>query len=102
MTRVFYHNKIKQLVPKPPTYEESLQDVLEGKKQIYMNPDIIQPGDDELPPEYDAEIDYALDDEDTLNAILDDLGIKNYEAVKMQLNEAVTTPVRAKNIFKKV
>ena len=28
----------KQIVPKPPTYEESLKDVLEGKKQIYVNP----------------------------------------------------------------
>ena len=26
----------KQIVPKPPTYEESLQDILEGKKQIYV------------------------------------------------------------------
>ena len=26
----------KQLVPKPPTYEESLQDILEGKKEIYV------------------------------------------------------------------
>ena len=50
----------KQIVPKPPTYEESLQYVLEGEKQIYMNPDIIESGDDELPPEYDNEIDYAL------------------------------------------
>lgn len=25
----------KQLAPKPPTYEESLADVLEGKKQVY-------------------------------------------------------------------
>ena len=25
--------KEKQLVPKPPTYEESLQDILEGKKK---------------------------------------------------------------------
>ena len=24
----------KQLVPKPPTYEESLQDILEGKKTV--------------------------------------------------------------------
>ena len=26
----------KQIVPKPPTYEESLKDVLEGKKNKYM------------------------------------------------------------------
>ena len=28
----------KQIVPKPPTYEESLADVLEGKKEIYIDP----------------------------------------------------------------
>ena len=28
----------KQLVRKPPTYEESLQDILEGKKQIRVDP----------------------------------------------------------------
>ena len=30
----------KQIVPKPPSYEESLKDILEGKKQMYMNPDV--------------------------------------------------------------
>ena len=28
----------KQLVPKPPTYEESLQDLVEGEKKIYVDP----------------------------------------------------------------
>ena len=28
----------KQLVPKPPTYEESLQDILSGNKEIYVDP----------------------------------------------------------------
>ena len=28
----------KQIVPKPPTYEESLRDTLEGKKEIYADP----------------------------------------------------------------
>ena len=50
----------KQIVPKPPAYEESLKDILEG------NP---QPQD--MPPEYeeDEEIDYALDEEDSANSI---------------------------------
>ena len=30
--------KNKHLVPKPPTYEESLADVLEGKKKMYVDP----------------------------------------------------------------
>ena len=93
----------KQIAPKPPTYEESLQDVLEGKKQIYMNPDIIQP-EDELQPEYDddEEIDYALDDEDTIKAKLDDIGIANYESVEKQLNDPTMTPIRTKKYLGKI
>ena len=95
-------------MPKPPTYEESLQDVLEGKKQIYTSPDIIRPGDDELPPEYDDddddddEIDYALDEEDRTNTILDDLGIENYESFEKQLNDQVMTPKRTEKCLNKI
>ena len=28
----------KQIVPKPPTYEESLKDIMEGNKEIYVDP----------------------------------------------------------------
>ena len=68
----------KQLVPKPPTYEQSLQDILEGKKEIYVDPKYF-PEEPELPPEYDEdeEIDYGLDDEDMDNEILNDLGLQN-------------------------
>ena len=68
----------KQLVPKPPTYEESLQDILEGKKEI-----------PEEPPEYDDddEVDYGLDDEDEVNTILDDLDVPNYDSVEKVLNQ---------------
>ena len=68
----------KQLIPKPPTYEESLQDILEGKKEIYVDPQ-----EPQLPPEYDDddEIDYGLDDEDMDNEILNDLGLQNYDSV---------------------
>ena len=57
----------KQIVPKPPTYEESLKDVLEGKKQIYVNPQYFPEEPQDMPPEYeeDEEIDYALDEEDS-------------------------------------
>ena len=50
----------KQLVPKPPTYEESLQDLMEGKKEIYVNPQYFPQDPQELPPEYDddEEVDY--------------------------------------------
>ena len=93
----------KQLVPKPPSYEESLQDFLEGKKQVYMNPDIIHPGDDELPPEYDDEIpNYAIDDEDTINTILDDLSFENYESVEKKLNGPIMKPQRTKKYLNKI
>ena len=73
----------KQIVPKPPTYEESLKDVLEGKKQIY----------DEEPPEYeeDKEIDYALDEEDSANMILDELELSNYDDIEKQINQPEMT-----------
>ena len=42
----------KQIVPMPPTYEQSLQDILEGKKEFYVDPQYF-PEEPELPPEYD-------------------------------------------------
>ena len=71
----------KQLVPKPPTYEESLEDILKGK-EIYVDPQYF-PNSQALPPEYDEDegVDYALPDEDETKKILDDLGITNYEVL---------------------
>ena len=82
----------KQIVPKPPTYEESLKDILEGKKQYPPE----EPQD--LPPEYeeDEEIDYALDEEDSINMILDELGLSNYDDIEKQLNQPEMT--QRKNI----
>ena len=61
----------KQLVPKPPTYEESLADVLDGEKQIYVDHQYLPPEQQDLPPEYEDEVpDYALDEEDRINEIL--------------------------------
>ena len=61
-------------MPKPPSYEQSLQHVLEGKKQIYVDPQYIPPHDyEELPPGYDEDkdIDYFLNKEDEINVILE-------------------------------
>ena len=73
----------KQIVPKPPTYEESLKDVLEAQ---------------DMPPEYeeDEEIDYALDEEDSVNMILDDLGLSNYDDIEMQINQPEMTQQKIK------
>ena len=83
----------KQIVPKPPTYEESLKDILEGKKQIY----------DEEPPKYeeDEEIDYALDEEDSANMILDDLELSNYDGIEKQINLPEMTPRKIEKYLNK-
>ena len=93
----------KQLVSKPPTYEESLQDLLEGKKEIYVDPQYF-PEEPELPPEYDKDdgIDYALDDEDMVNEMLDDIGIQNYDSVEKVLNLPEMTPKKTNAYLNKI
>ena len=52
----------KQIVPKFPSYEESLKDLFEGKIQMYVDPQYLPP---DMPPEYYGEgIDYAFNEED--------------------------------------
>ena len=93
----------KQLVPKPPTYEESLEDILEGK-EIYVDPQYFPQNPQELPPEYndDEEVDYVMDDEDISKEILDDIGIPNYENVDNILNQPEMNPKKTKAYLKKV
>ena len=93
----------KQLVPKPPTYEESLQDILEGKKEMYVDPQYF-PQEPQLPPEYDDddEIDYGLDDEDMDNEILNDLGLQNYDSVQKVLNQQEMTKQKKKKYLNKI
>ena len=88
----------KQIVPKPPTYEESLKDILEGKKQIYVDPQYFPEEPQDMPPEYeeDEEIDYALDEDDSANMILDDLGISNYDDIEKRLNQPEMTQKKIK------
>ena len=93
----------KQIVPKPPTYEESLKDILEGKKQIYGNPQYFPEEPQDMPPEYeeDEEIDYALDKEDSANMILDELGLSNYDDIEKQLNQPEMTQRKNKKYVNK-
>ena len=92
----------KQIVPKPPTYEESLEDILKGK-EIYVDPQHF-PDLQELPPEYDEDegFDYAIADEDITKEILNDIGIKNYEDVDSQLNEPEMTSEKTKKYLEKI
>ena len=93
----------KQIVPKPPTYEESLKDILEGKKQIYVDPQYFPEEPQDLPPEYeeDEEIDYALDEEDSDNMILDELDLSNYDDIEKQLKQSEMTPRKIKRYIDK-
>ena len=93
----------KQIVPKPPTYEESLKDILEGKKQIYVDPQYFPEEPQDLPPEYeeDEDIDYALDEEDSANMILDELELSNYDDIEKQLNQPEMTPKKSKKYIDK-
>ena len=93
----------KQIVPKPPAYEESLKDILEGKKQIYVDPQYFPEEPQDLPPEYeeDEEIDYALDEEDSANMILDDLGLSNYDTIEKQINQPEMTQKKIKRYVDK-
>ena len=93
----------KQIVPKPPIYEESLKDVLEGKKQIYVDPQNFPEEPQDMPPEYeeDEEIDYALDEEDSANMTLDDLSLSNYDDIEKQLNQPEMTPRKIKRYIDK-
>ena len=97
----------KQLVPKPPTYEKSFEDLLKGNKGIYINPqyfpqdpEYLQP--EEPPPEYDEDegVDYAMDDRDLANKILDNIGIQNYEDIDYQLKQPEMTPQKNKKYLK--
>ena len=93
----------KQLVPKPPTYEESLEDILEGK-EIYVDPQYFPQDPQELPPEYDDDegVDYAIADEDMTNDILNDIGIPNYENVDKILNQSTMNPQNTKAYLNKI
>ena len=93
----------KQIVPKPPAYEESLEDMLKGK-EIYVDPQYFPQDPQELPPEYDddEEVDYTIDDEDLIKETLEDIGIPDYENVELTLNKQEMTPQKTKAYLNKI
>ena len=77
----------KQLVPKPPSYEDALKDLASGEKQMYIDPEYMYKPED-LPTEYEEEVpDYAITEEDRINQALDELEIPNYEDVELRLQQ---------------
>lgn len=90
-------------IPELPTHEQSLADILKGKKQLYTDPRYLPEGP-ELPPGYeeDVEMDCAIDKEDEINVLLADLGLKNYDDVKKQRNKVDMTNTRAEKFLNKI
>ena len=77
----------KQLVPKPPSYEDVLKDLASGEKQMYIDPEFMYEPED-LPPGYEEEVpDYEILEEDRINQALDELEIPNYEDVELRLQQ---------------
>ena len=77
----------KQLVPKPPSYEDVLEDIASGKKTMYIDPEYMYEPED-LPPGYDEEgPDYNIIEEDEVNQALDTLQIPNYNDIELRLTE---------------
>ena len=78
----------KQLVPKPPSYEDVLGDIASGEKKIYIDPEYMYEPED-LPPEYEEEEgpDYNIIEEDAVNQALDTLNIPNYNDVELRLTK---------------
>ena len=85
----------KQLVPKPPSYEDVLKDLASGEKQMY------EPED--LPPEYEEEgPDYNILEEDAINQVLDELQIPNYDEIELRLQQEDMNDQKRKSYLKKI
>ena len=98
----------KQLVPKPPSYDDFLKDLESGEKKISIDPEFMPqleeiPGED--PPDYDEDEvpDYSILDEDRINETLDQLGVSNYADIEAQLNRVdMTAKTRHNYLSKKI
>ena len=86
----------KQLVPKPPSYEDVLEDLASGEKKMY------EP--DDLPPEYEEEEgpDYGIVEEDRINEALDTLGVPNYNDVELRLTQEEMDDTKRKAYLNKI
>ena len=91
----------KQLVPKPPSYEDVLKDLASGEKQMYIDPAFMYEPEDLL-PEYEEEgPDYNILEEDAINQVLDELGIPNYEDVELRLKQEDMNDIKRKSYLTK-
>ena len=92
----------KQLVPKPPSYEDVLEDLASGKKQMYIDPEYMYEPED-LPPEYEEEVpDYEILEEDEINRVLDEYNLPNYDDVELRLKQEEMNDQKKKSYLKKI
>ena len=92
----------KQLVPKPPSYEDVLEDIASGKKQMYIDPEYMYEPEN-LPPEYEEEVpDYAIIEEDAINQALNTLELPNYNTVEKILNQQEMNNTKRKAYLNKI
>ena len=93
----------KQLVPKPPSYEDVLGDIASGEKKMYIDPEYMYEPED-LPPEYEEEEgpDYVIIEEDAVNQALDKLNIPNYDDVELRLTEQDMDDIKRKAYLNKI
>ena len=86
----------KQLVPKPPSYDDVLKELETGEKKIYVDPGYMQELEEEVP-------DYEIFEEDRINETLDELGLANYDDIEAQLErEDMTEKTRNSFLSKKI
>ena len=93
----------KQLVPKPPSYEDVLEDLASGKKQMYIDPEYMYEPED-LPPEYEEEEvpDYEILEEDEINRVLDEYNLPNYDDVELRIQQEDMNDKKRKSYLKKI
>ena len=94
----------KQLVPKPPSYQDVLEDLASGEKKMYIDPEYMYEPED-LPPEYEEEEegpDYAIIEEDRINETLDKLGIPNYDVIELRLQQKEMNDQKRKAYLSKI
>ena len=93
----------KQIVQKPPTYKDVLDEIASGEKKMYIDPEYMYEPED-LPPEYEEEEgpDYAILEEDRINDVLDNADVPNYNDVESRLTEPEMNDTRRKAYLKKI
>ena len=92
----------KQLVPKPPPYEDVLEELASGEKKMYIDPEYMYKPKD-LPPEYEEEgPDYTIIEEDQINEVLDKLDLPNYDDVEGVIQQKEMNEKKRKAYLNKI